>query len=399
MKKNIQLTEDKVLKVYQNENPSIHFVEKSNEKLKNRSDSMSNLIFHNLKFPKKMFKNTNILDVGAGTGDTSIIFNHWGANCTLVDMNYKAIKRAKMIFKKIALKKTKNKFIKSSIFNLKLKKKFDIVTSIGVVHHTEDPTYALERISKYVKKEGYLIIGCASPEGFFQRNLQRYIITCFANLNDEESIEKIARHLFKKHLLRANKYGKRTIKAIVADTYINPKIHCLNPIKINKALKKEFIFYSSAPSINSYFNPDSPLTYKSDYFINMKNLTLLNCLTWMHNAGQYNNLLKNDNKNLRDLNSLTDKLSNIFNNFNPETKINKKKINKILLKKINLCKNNLIQTDILSEHKKFLLEVKLLFKNLEKKDINKTKVFLDKCKILFKKSSGLGNNYYIYQKK
>ena len=172
-----------------------------------------------------------------------------------------------------------------------------------------------------------------------------------------------------------------------------------NQYESKGALKKEFIFYSSAPSINSYFNPDSPLTYKSDYFINMKNLTLLNCLTWMHNAGQYNNLLKNDNKNLRDLNSLTDKLSNIFNNFNPETKINKKKINKILLKKINLCKNNLIQTDILSEHKKFLLEVKLLFKNLEKKDINKTKVFLDKCKILFKKSSGLGNNYYIYQKK
>ena len=34
-----------------------------------------------------MFEKSNLIDFGAGTGDTTIAYNHWGANCTLVDMN------------------------------------------------------------------------------------------------------------------------------------------------------------------------------------------------------------------------------------------------------------------------------------------------------------------------
>ena len=392
-------TEKKVLKVYKNCNPSIHFVDKSKKKINSRKLSMDNLILHNLKFPKKMFQGASLLDCGAGTGDTTISFNNWGANCTLIDINDEALTRAKLVFKKFKKIGSKNYFKKQSIFNLKLKKKFDIVTSIGVIHHTEYPLLALKKISKFVKNDGFLILGCATPEGFFQRNLQRYIISNFANLNNGVEVEQVAKYLFKNHLIRAHKFSRRSIKAIIHDTYVNPKIHGLTFDEINKNLQKEFSFYSAAPNIDQVINPDSPLTYNSDYFTRLKNMTLLSNLTWMHNADQYFNYLKNDNKKLKDLKIITNKISKSFNNFSSETKINKKEINKLLSKNITLCKKNLIKTNIINEHKKFLLEVKSLFNNIEKKNINKTKDFLNKNKILFKKSSGLGNNYYIFQKK
>ncbi len=83
-----------------------------------------------------MFEKANLIDIGGGTGDTAIFFNSWGANCTLMEMNKYALERAKKIFKKISKKNTENKFINASIFKKNLKKKYDIVTSIGVIHHT-----------------------------------------------------------------------------------------------------------------------------------------------------------------------------------------------------------------------------------------------------------------------
>ena len=148
-----------------------------------------------------MFEKANLIDIGAGTGD-AIFFNNWGADCTLMEMNKYALDRAKKIFKKISKKNTRNKFINASIFKKNLKKKYDIVTSIGVIHHTASPKIALKKISKLVRNDGYLILGVATDEGFFQRNLQRYIISLFTKLDNYEEVEKIAFKLFKENIFR-----------------------------------------------------------------------------------------------------------------------------------------------------------------------------------------------------
>ena len=158
-------------------------------------------------------------------------------------------------------------------FLKKFKKKYDIVTSIGVIHHTASPKIALKKISKLVRNDGYLILGVATDEGFFQRNLQRYIISLFTKLDNYEEVEKIAFKLFKENILRANKFGGRSIKAIVFDTYINPQIKGLSFFDIVRTLGKNFSYHSSAPEVNLFSNFDSPLSYKSDYFYKLKNLT------------------------------------------------------------------------------------------------------------------------------
>ena len=96
----IEIVEKNVLKVYQKENPSIHYILENDKKKKLREKNLKNLIFENLKFPKKMFEKANLIDIGAGTGDTAIFFNNWGADCTLMEMNKYALDRAKKILKK-----------------------------------------------------------------------------------------------------------------------------------------------------------------------------------------------------------------------------------------------------------------------------------------------------------
>ena len=98
MLKKLNEIEKNVLKVYEKNNPSIHFVLEDIKKFRQRKSNLENLIFSNLKFPKKMFAQSDLIDFGAGTGDTSISYNNWGANCTLVDMNQLALNRAIKIF-------------------------------------------------------------------------------------------------------------------------------------------------------------------------------------------------------------------------------------------------------------------------------------------------------------
>ena len=52
----IEIVEKNVLKVYQKENPSIHYILKNNKKKKLIEKNLKNLIFENLKFQKKCLK-------------------------------------------------------------------------------------------------------------------------------------------------------------------------------------------------------------------------------------------------------------------------------------------------------------------------------------------------------
>ena len=395
----IEIVEKNVLKVYQKENPSIHYILENDKKKKLREKNLKNLIFENLKFPKKMFEKANLIDIGAGTGDTAIFFNNWGADCTLMEMNKYALDRAKKIFKKISKKNTRNKFINASIFKKNLKKKYDIVTSIGVIHHTASPKIALKKISKLVRNDGYLILGVATDEGFFQRNLQRYIISLFTKLDNYEEVEKIAFKLFKENILRANKFGGRSIKAIVFDTYINPQIKGLSFFDIVRTLGKNFSYHSSAPEVNLFSNFDSPLSYKSDYFYKLKNLTNVSGLLMASNSENHLIKFKNLNKKLKNINDVHSKIIKLFSNFNQNSKIHLVNFNKDIKKLNKLIKNYNILDDIFLENKKYNQELSNLSLLLNGKlNIHKFSKFIKNCKVLFKKSSGLGNNYYVFKK-
>jgi ubiquinone/menaquinone biosynthesis C-methylase UbiE len=399
MSKKLKKIEKSVLKIYQKNNPSIHFVLEDNKKLKQRKSNLENLIFNNLKFPKKMFEKSNLIDFGAGTGDTTIAYNHWGANCTLVDMNQLALSRAKKVFKKLSTKNSVNKFVKASIFDNKLKnKKYDIVSSIGVIHHTANPALALKKISRFVKNDGFLILGSATNEGFFQRNLQRLIISKFTKLDNHEQVEKIALELFKENLSRAKKFGGRSIKAIIHDTYVNPKIKGISFNEISKHLGEEFSYYSSAPDVNLIKSFDSPLSYQENILSKFQNLSVLSKILMMSNSNQIKNKYNFENKKLKKINKLNLYLTNNISDFNKNKKVDLNKFKYDLKKYKSIFLKTNLTADMFGEHKIFIRELEKLLLYIDNYSLEKMKKYIVSCNVLFKKSGGLGNNYYIFRR-
>lgn len=118
----------------------------------------------------KDFKNKEVLDCGCGGGQHINFVAPYCRKITGIDLNTPDIARKNT-------RKYKNvNIIEGDIAKIRLKKKFDIVYSIGVLHHTDNPTKSFNNIKKMVKKKGKLIIWVYSYEGnFLNRTLVEFL--------------------------------------------------------------------------------------------------------------------------------------------------------------------------------------------------------------------------------
>ena len=103
-------------------------------------------------------KKKHILDVGCGGGwfINSLRHKFKNLNCIGIDFNSKAIQYAKNINSKLNLN---NNFITTDLFKFNTDQKFDLISSIGVLHHTNNVKEAIKKISNFGSKNSYLFIG------------------------------------------------------------------------------------------------------------------------------------------------------------------------------------------------------------------------------------------------
>jgi len=113
------------------------------------------LDFNNIR---KEFKNKSILDVGCGHGSVSFACMFRGAkNADCIDFGEKNLELGRYWAKKFKLQ-NKMKFYRQDILNLKIKKQYDFVISVAVLHHLKNKNQlneAIRKISKVCKKDGY----------------------------------------------------------------------------------------------------------------------------------------------------------------------------------------------------------------------------------------------------
>ena len=106
-------------------------------------------------FGKYLIK--DVIEFGCGTGWlTNTLSYTYKKNLTSVDFTEKAIKTAKLVSNSLNVSPC---YFKSDIFNYEDSKKYDLVISMGVLHHTKNCKKAFEKISKFVKPGGYLYVG------------------------------------------------------------------------------------------------------------------------------------------------------------------------------------------------------------------------------------------------
>lgn len=248
MKHQDRTTEQQVLDVYLNENPSTYKIEDSEEEFRKNDTFNSRLYGSSLKLLPQVFRDATLLEFGSGTGERSLSFLNWGARCTFVEINKQAIDRAGELYKKF-VPDADYRFVNSSLFDFSTDEKYDITLSIGVIHHTANKEEAFSRQVSFLKPGGINILGIGNTGGFVQRNLQRLILHTFAG-EDTEKIETIAEDLFKEHLDRAEKFGGRKRRAIIHDTYVNPKMDFVSIAELLGWYRKMGLkFYSSWPPV------------------------------------------------------------------------------------------------------------------------------------------------------
>jgi SAM-dependent methyltransferase len=107
------------------------------------------------------FSDKEILECGCGGGQHTSFVAPFAKTITAVDLNTTEIARDKN-------KKFNNVvFIEADIAKMDLGKQFDIVFSVGVVHHTDNPDETVSNLKKHVKQGGRLILWVYSEEGNF----------------------------------------------------------------------------------------------------------------------------------------------------------------------------------------------------------------------------------------
>ncbi len=98
-----------------------------------------------------------IIDVGCGGGWlTNVLAYHYKKRVIGLDFNLVALNHAKKISK---ILDNQNEYIKENIFNYKSDTKFDLIISMGVLHHTRDCMGALEVVCKMGKPGSKIYIG------------------------------------------------------------------------------------------------------------------------------------------------------------------------------------------------------------------------------------------------
>jgi SAM-dependent methyltransferase len=128
--------------------------------------------FRNWIFPldETSFKDKEFMDVGCGMGRNSYWALRWGAkSCLALDLDDRSLNRTKSNLKDYA----NTRIIKLSAYDIEWKNRFDIVFSIGVIHHLSDPKKALMKMRDSLKVGGTMIVWVYSQEG--NEWIKRYI--------------------------------------------------------------------------------------------------------------------------------------------------------------------------------------------------------------------------------
>lgn len=217
-------------------------------------------------------KKMKIIDAGCGTGELMLAIEKKGMDIEGIDLNIKSIEIARQRAKKF---KSKIKFkVFDFVKNSLPEKYYDMIYSIGVLHHTNEPEKSFKKLAKAIKIGGYITIGIYNTFGEFKYRVRRGIVHHLVGKNIQKRVE-IGQKLFYR---RNYKLSKEEWIGI-ADAYANPyrKYYSFEQL-LNWFKRSNIEFINSVPPIGLRQN----ISFAAEIFNNVvhgKGLSLFNALT------------------------------------------------------------------------------------------------------------------------
>ncbi len=388
-------TQSKLISVYQKVNPSTYAIETDEAEYLNREQFLSGLIHRRLCFPERMFQGSDLIEFGSGTGEHSLFYQLWGANGTYVEINDQATARMQSLFEHFELAPESYRIINQSIFDFKAERSWDIVATMGVLHHLENKEQAFACVASCVAPGGYLLFGIANRAGSLQRNLQRLIIHRLAGSN-HEAIETIAERLFTEHLDRAERFGRRSRKAIIYDTWVNPKIDSMSIAEVFQQFADNGLEpYSMWPPAMPALLGDSPNRSLHDP-ARWPAINALAELGWLAHRDDDQVSLEMLEQQLATPMQALDALSGAFN----DQSVEESPAVSELRQAVSAARSATVKPpEPYATHwqqaRQLLAEIDEVLVTLEQHNIDALEQHLSNCKVLFRGTAGLGMSYYI----
>ena len=175
--KKIDTIKDKVSKKVKNQyenNPYPRWGLLENINTLNFDEFLKNEISY--KISDKFIKKPDLLIAGCGTGRHPILAGkqYFTKNIDAIDISLSSLSYAK---RKAIENKIDINFFECDILNVsQLEKEFDVIESIGVIHHMEDPKRGLKKLVNVLKRNGFIKIGLYSSIARKDINLLRHKI-------------------------------------------------------------------------------------------------------------------------------------------------------------------------------------------------------------------------------
>jgi SAM-dependent methyltransferase len=186
----------------------------------------------------------NCVDLGCGCGwFVNSLEYHYGISLIGVDYNKIALEHAEKVNK---LFNGKSTFIESDLFEFIPDTKFDLVSSIGVLHHTNDALYGLRHICRnVVTPGGYIFIGLYHKYG------RKPFFDYFDELKKDGLSEN---QLFIKYKeLHSNQVDETQLMSWFRDQVIHPHETHHTLEEVNAIMKEEGMVIEKT-SVNSFSN-------------------------------------------------------------------------------------------------------------------------------------------------
>jgi 2-polyprenyl-3-methyl-5-hydroxy-6-metoxy-1,4-benzoquinol methylase len=147
---------------------------------------------------------------------------------TGVDFSQNSIHHANTLARKFKL--TNTHFEHADLFTFSTAQKYDLITSFGVLHHTPDFPKGFNRIAKWVKPNGILIIGFYHPWGGMEQRVEKW----FAEILDGKDPAKRLERVEKRQGMKMNEHSK----AFWADRIAHPRENYFRVNEVKRLFEK-----------------------------------------------------------------------------------------------------------------------------------------------------------------
>ena len=392
----IKQVEQATLATFREELPSIYFSDKSEAEFRAYSNNAEYAYRNLLKFPPKMFTGANLIDFGAGTGENTVSLAVWGANCTLVEMNDKALVIARQVFEHYA-PNSPHQFIQSSIFDYESPSTYDIVHCRGVLSHTANKQGAFKKIAGFLKPGGYLIFGDPNKAGGFQNMLQRFAV--YRHATTWEEMERVCEKLFKEDIDRSQSFINRTRRAIIFDRWV---IQSQDDPSVEEVLgwlsANGLTLYSSYPPFVLPLLGDS-IHHKPKFeATSVKGMAAISETIWMlQRSGDAENVQALNADHLRYTNSLS-LLTSYVANLNATSSLDMRHFNELADETVAYFKDLSILKPLQTRLAEFIAEAKQFVCLVDSSNLDEIRAHIESCKHLFKGAIGVRHVDFIAYK-